>query len=316
MRGQPSVLALLGLLGVLAGASGAVRAAAQPAPLCVPELRESLTGVGLDRAATGTAAAVVLERAVKLVEPALPPLVTVKQVPIGTSSPYYADVRYLAERRLLPGSWKPVTIDATTWQDMLNRFQGWYKLSPSTVSGPNTVADLIRDAGTVLGRVSQAIRPAALLASDPADPNRIAFWAIIWNWTVYPRLIVLHPPTNVTLANGPAAVLPHMSDCAVHITSYVMATAQDAARLFLATNQSHMYVVGSVPAGSRHWPAEVAAGKELDTFTYQAPTVETLDIYAAVFDGPQVGFTKVLGLLPKLQTNMTPWRFLSFMKTP
>ena len=301
------------VLVVLLASSGAA------AQICVSELRGALTDLSTDRPATGIDAALVLERAVKLVEPALPKMVVVHQVPVPKSSLHYDDVLYLAERRLLPASWRPDSIDAKTWQTMLDRFESWYKVAPFTVHDPQRVSDLLLDGATMLDRVSKAIRPAALLASDPNDPNRIAFWAIIWNWTIYPRLIVLHPRNDVTLADGPKAVLSHMGNCAVHITSYVMAPAQDAARLFLATNQSRMYVVGSVPGGpgsGMSWPKEVPTGKEIDTFAFRNPLVEKLDTYAAVFDGPEVGFRTVLGLLPKLRTNMSPTRFLSYMKTP
>ncbi|HKI56854.1 MAG TPA: hypothetical protein VKB31_06835 [Trueperaceae bacterium] len=309
-----SILALAAFVVVSVPAFAA--AATTDLPICQSELRDGLTNLAIHRPGTGIDAALILERAVKLVEPALPPMVKVDKVPVEQNTPFYYDVLYLAERRLLPGSWKPDSIDAKTWQTMLARFESWYKVTPVDVPKPDTVGDLIDGAGVVLDRVSQAIRPAALLASDPNDPNKIAFWAIIWNWTVYPRLIVLHPRSDVNLKDGPDAALQHMGDCAVHITSYVEARAEDASKLFLATNQSRMYVVASVPSRGQHWPAEVAAGKEIDAFGYKAPMVKDLDVYAAVFDGPQVGFTKVLGLLPRLRTNMSPFRFLSYMKTP
>lgn len=290
---------------------------AAAAQICVPELRAALTDLSTDRPATGIDAAVLLQRAVDLVEPALPALVAVHGgLPVPESSPYYGVVRYLAERRLLPASWRPGTIDAATWTKMLDDFQAWYKLKPMPLHDPARVSDLLVDTADVLERVSGAIRPAALLASDPADPNRIAFWAIIWNWTVYPRLIVLHPRDDVTLAGGPQAVLPRMGDCAVHISSYVMAPEKDAAQLFLATNQSRMYVVGSVPDGAEPWPKIVPSGQELATFAFATPMVQDLKGFAAVFDGPDVGFRTVLGLLPKLRTNMSPTRFLAYMKTP
>jgi len=302
-------LALTVLL-VLAAASAAA------APICQPELRDGLTDLSIDRPATGIDAALVLERAVKLVEPALPPLVQVDKLPVAPGTPHADDVRYLAERRLLPGGWTPASIDAKTWNAMLSRFEGWYKVQHQEVAAPKTVGDLIRDAGTALAQVSRAVRPAALLASDPQNPDRIAFWAIIWNWTVYPRLIVLRPRQDVSLANGPRAVLGRMGDCAVRIDSYVMAKAQDAAQLFLATNKSRMYVVSSIPSGGTNWPERVSAGSEIDAFAFRAPLVKGLDVYAAVFDGPKVGFTKVLELLPKLRTDMSPVRFLRYMRTP
>jgi len=304
-----SLLALAAVLVLLTTSSAG-------AQICVTELRASLTDLSTDRAATGIDAALVLERAVELVEPALPKLAVVHDLPIAASSPYADDVRYLAERKLLPASWRPDRIDTATWQSMLDRFQSWYKLGPLKVHDPGRVSGLLVDAADVLERVSKAVRPAALLASDPKDPTRIVFWAIIWNWTVYPRLIVLRPRDDVSLAAGPEAVLPRMGDCAVHISSYVLAPAQDAAQLFLATNKSRMYVVGSVPGGDGSWPVIVPAGKELDTFTFRATMVTDLRRYAAVFNGPDVGLRTVLTVLPKLRTNMSPTRFLAYMKTP
>lgn len=304
---------LLVLLCLLAPVGGAASA-----QICVPELRGALTDLSDARAASGVDAALLLRRAVDLVEPGLPPLrrLSDARLPVPADAPYADTVRYLAERKLLPDGWDPGAIDATTWAAMLNGFRAWYRLDPVAVRSPDDLGHLLLDTATTLDDVSRAIRPAALLASDPSDGRRLAFWAIIWNWTVYPRLLVLRPRTDVTLADGPRAVLEHMGNCAVHVRSYVMAPEDTAKRLFLTTNQSRMYVVGSVPYRPDAWPQAIPEGGELSAFDFGAPVVRGLSLYAAVFDGPSVGVGTLFGLFTQLRTNVSPTRFLSFLQTP
>ncbi len=307
MRRLPFLLCCLLFLGGTASAQ-----------ICVSELRAALTDLSDVRPATGVDAALLLRRAVELVEPGLPPLRKLpdSRLPVAADAPHADTVRYLAERRLLPKGWTPEALDADTWAGMLNAFRAWYKLPAMTVRPPDTLGPLLLDASVALEDVSHAIRPAALLASDPGDRDRLAFWAIIWNWTVYPRLLVLRPRSDVTLAQGPGAVLQHMGNCAVHVRSYVLAPEDTAKRLFLTTNQSRMYVVGSVPDRDGAWPRAVPEGDELAAFDFRAPEVQGLRLYTAVFEGPSVGVGTMFGLLTQLRTNVSPAHFLSFMQMP
>ncbi|MFA5568366.1 MAG: hypothetical protein WC972_06925 [Trueperaceae bacterium] len=299
------------LLALLVLVSGAGAAFAQT---CQAELTAALPEAQLERVPTGLDAAAALRRAVELVEPALPPLQYDKPVPLEANDPQYQTVKYLVERKLLPDSWGPGELDGETWAVMLDRFLRWYKLPPSGVDAPADVADMLADVEDVLGRVSHAIRPAALLATDQHDSSRTSFWAIIWNWTVYPRLLVVRP--DEAAGARPADVLAALSNCAVHITAFISAPEETAKALFLTHNDSRMYVVASQPTKNGFWPYEVAAGEELDAFAFGLPDLSGVRLYAAVFDGPEVGFGTLLSLFWRVRTNVAPTALMGYLATP
>jgi hypothetical protein len=299
----------------LAFALTLVFAGAASAQICVQELRTSLSDLSLERPATGIDAALLLRRAVELVEPALPRLLANPSVALDPGHPDYGAVLYLAERKLLPARWEPGPLDAPTWATMLDRFLGWYRLDASRVDAPVTVADAIDDLATVLERVSRTIRPAALLATDPADRNRLSFWAIIWNWTIYPRLLVIRPNGEMDGAQ-PGDALHAMSNCAVQLRHFVTAPEETAKRLFLTHNTSRMYVVASRPGRDDAWPYQVPEGEELAAFGFETAALQGVQLYAAVFDGPEVGVGTLLGLITRVRTNMSPTTLLGYLRTP
>ncbi|MFO7545069.1 MAG: hypothetical protein R6W77_06200 [Trueperaceae bacterium] len=285
------------------------------AQVCVQELRTSLSDLSLERPATGIDAALLLRRAVELVEPALPRLIANPTVALDPGHPDYGAVLYLAERKLLPARWQPGQLDGATWATMLDRFLTWYRLDASRVEAPATVSDAIDDLAAVLQRVSRTIRPAALLATDPADRNRMSFWAIIWNWTIYPRLLVIRPNGEMEEAQPRDALLA-MSNCAVQLHHYVTAPEETAKRLFLTHNTSRMYVVSSRPGREDAWPFEVPEGEELAAFGFEMTELRGVQLYAAVFDGPEVGVGTLLGLITRVRTNMSPTTLLGYLRTP
>jgi len=286
------------------------------AQVCRSELRSALVNLELARPATGVDAALVLRRAVDLVEPALPALRGGGTVPLAEDHVGYSSVRFLYQRKLLPAGWTEAELSEATWRAMLGAFLDWYGLNGPLPDAPLTAADVVDDMATVLGRVADTIRPAALLASDPADGNRLKFWAIIWNWTVYPRLLVVRPDQGVELGNDPRSVLHNLGNCAVRVTDFVTAPQETAKRMFLTHNDSRMYIVGSLPERSGSWPLEIAAGAELEAFDFSLAELGGVRVYAAVFDGPQVGMGTVLGLMTRVRTNMSPMVFLSHMQSP
>lgn len=284
------------------------------AQMCAAELGMAIEGVAPTDAATGVVAAKLLKQAVELVEPALPPLRYDAVVPVDMSHPDYQVVKYLAERKLLPKTWQPGEIDAATWAAMLDSFLSWYKLPKSGVSSIATVGEMLTDVSTVLSAVSRAIRPAALLATDPADSSRNVFWAVIWNWTIYPRLLVVRPEGDAHAR--PAEVLERLSNCVRHVTAYISAPEETAKSLFLSHNTSRMFVVASAPAKNGFWPFEVPSGEELDAFAFGLDDLSGLKLYAAVFDGPEVGFGTILGFFWRVRTNVAPTAIMGYLSTP
>lgn len=304
---RPIVRALLALLA-LAGAS------LSWAQVCQEELVSSVEGGQLDRPATGLDAALLMHAAVSLVEPALPAMM-VPNVSLPEDHPDRAVVRQVAGWGLLPNTWAADGLDAQTWQQMNRRFLRWYKQDGPLPSDVGTVGDLVEDLAVTLAKVSEVVRPAALLAEDQDGGGELSFMAIIWNWTVYPRLLVFRPQRGVDLHGAPRDVLPHLSNCAVHVSAYLTAPEETARDLFLAHNDSRMYVVATEPQVDG-LPLEVPAGDELEAFAFTLQGLGRADVYAAVFDGPEVGFATLIGLLSRVKTNVSPVSIMSYLQTP
>lgn len=284
------------------------------AQTCQAELTAAFPAGELGLAPTGRDAATALRRAVELVEPALPALQLDKTVPLEVTDPAYQDVKYLLERKLLPASWKPDELDGRTWASMLDAFAKWYRLPGTGVDAPADRTELIADLSRTLLAVSHAIRPAALLATAQDDPSRMSFWAVIWNWTIYPRLLVVRPDDEV--GGQPADVLAALSNCVRKITAYIAAPEETAKSLFLAHNDSRMFVVSSQPSKNGFWPYEVPAGQELAAFGFELPDLNSVRLYAAVFDGPEVGVGTLLTLFWRVRTNVAPTALLGYLSTP
>lgn len=301
------VAAVLALLSLTSLAS---------AQICQSELWASLSSDARARPPTSIDAARLVKRAVDIVEPALPPLRGVTELPLPVGHPDYQVVRFVAERKLLPEGWQAGDLDPGTWREMLDRFGAWYEL-PKAVSAepPTTTTDLVVQLSALLNEVSRTIRPAALLATDPNDRNRTTFWAIIWNWTVYPRLLVVKPDAGME-RSAPRDVMPRLSNCAVTVSAYISAPEGTAKSLFLTHNDSRMYVVASEPQGMNSWPYEVPSGEELGAFVYRLSNLDGVSVYAAVFDGPEVGIVSLLGMLSRVRTNISPLALSRYLQTP
>jgi hypothetical protein len=299
----------LALLLLFACLSGAV------AQRCQQELQRGFTSAQLAQPATGRDAALLLSRAVELVEPVLPPLAQTSALPLPPSDPAYGAVKFLARRRLLPDSWQADELTPATWAEMLGRVAAWYKLEPPQMSG-DTVGALVSSLEDLLEHIGANLRPVALVATDNQNPDKIVFWAIIRNDTVYPRLIVVHPPADHLIGNGGfKGVLAQLSNCALVLTHYVTTSADNALSLYLANNKSRMVIVRADPPAAQELQ-KVPAGQEPAYFTFQAPAVSADARYAAVFVGPSTGLLTILRLIPHLRTNMSPRQILEAMRTP
>lgn len=285
------------------------------AQACIAELRADEGGTELQMLASGRDAVRYMARAVHLLEPVLPRFDVTDDLPVTAGDPAYEDARYLLERRLLPPSWQPDNIDATTWQTMLTRLGRWYDLNP--VATTNDVGELtkrviILTLADFISRAQQQITPVALIASSETNPNQIDFWAIIRNDGVYPRMIVVRPPiSNINLQNGAAGVLPALSSCAAPINNFIFAPANVAQQLFLSTNQSRMIVASATP---NNLQMDVPSGKEIDFLVFNAPELDDTDSYAALFPGPTLGVGAILGLIPRVRTNMSPGEIIAFLQ--
>jgi hypothetical protein len=285
---------------------------------CLAELQGEWTAEELSAVASARDAARLVERAVHLLEPALPSLARAGEVPLAAGDPDADTLRFLSERRLLPPGWTDAPLTLELWREMLGRLADWYQ-QPHSASASDllTRADVLGDLSHLIERVAPTLRPVALVASDPADRNRVAFWATVRNDTVYPRMIVSRPPDagEVTLRRGVEPILGDLSTCAMPVGKFVFAPADTALQLFLAHSEARMAVVqadGPDFVGVYYVPQ----GEERDHFAFLAPALEGVERYAVVFVGPSVGVTTVLRIIPQLRTNMGPREIIEFVTAP
>jgi hypothetical protein len=284
---------------------------------CMLELHDGLDTDTLTEPITGRDAAVYLKRAVDLLEPVLPQLVYAGlNLPVAQDDPEYQTVRYLAERGLLSPDWHAGEIDAETWRDMLGRLASWYDVTPETrVLEPLSKAEVILSLSELIDKVALDLKPVALVASDPVDRNRVAFWAVLRNEGIYPRLIVIRPPegTEVTLREGVQPVLPALGNCALTVNKFIFAPADTAQRLFLANNAARM-VVAQTDEPDFTGLLWVPVGEEMQFFSFNTAMLQDAQQYAALFEGPTVGVMTLMTIIPQLRTNMNPREIIDFVR--
>ena len=296
VRSSPWWRALL--LGLLCVALGAANAAE---PVCQVELRAALPRLGVP---DGVVAVELMAAAVRRAEPALSPWRD-RAGPIPAGEPGAAAARFLDGVGLLPRGWTPENHDVAAWQTMHDRFAGWYRATPASVTGGDR-SQMVNEAAATLGAVSQALRPLSVFATGPDD--EITFFAVVWNWSPVPRLLLFAPPAGLALTDGrgdarPAQVLASMSSCALRFQHYVYAREDLAIQMFGQQGESVFRVLGSEPTDAV-LPAFFEAERVLDVFRFRDPRLAGVRVLAGGVEGPSVGVGTVLRLLANLRSNM------------
>lgn len=274
------------------------------AQVCVDELGRALPGAD---ATAGQVAASLLARAVQLVEPALPPSRD-GSGPVEGAGAAAEAVTYLHQRRLLPSGWTPEGHTPEGWAAMLARFAGGYRVDAPVASGADRAA-MVDEAARALEAVADAVRPLPVFAVDAQ--RRVTFFAVIWNWTPFPRLLLFRPPADLALAGdarapseeAAAPVLEALSGCALRFDRFVYADEPAALRLFVAQGASTLRVLGSEPA-SAGVPDEFGAEDVVAALTFQAPELDGVRVLSASIEGPSPGFGAVFGVLLQVRTNV------------
>ena len=286
------------MLALLLAALGAGSAAE---PVCQPALRAALPRLGVP---DGVVAVELMAAAVRQAEPALRPWRD-RAGPIPDGEPGAAAARFLDGVGLLPRGWTPETHDVAAWQEMHDRFAGWYRATPATVGGGDR-SQLVNEMALTLGAVSQALRPLAVFATGSDD--EVTFFAVVWNWTPVPRLLLFAPPAGLALAEGRGdgrveQVLASMSSCALRFQHYVYAREDLAIQMFGQQGESVFRVLGSEPADAA-LPEVFDAERVLDVFRFCDPSLDGVYVLAGGVEGPSVGAGTTLRLLANLRTNM------------
>jgi hypothetical protein len=276
---------------------------------CMADLRGDLTDEALSEPATGADAALFMERAMKLLEPALPKL---SYLPSDFAYLDNEAAVYVGTRALLPAVWEPDSLTPEVWQELAQGLANWYDLEPIPTADL-TKGSLVATLDDLITRASATLRPVALVASAQEDKNKVAFWAIIRNDSIYPRIIVYRPSgENVGLADGIANALPLLGNCAMSLKNYIYAPEDTARDLFLSNNTAKMYLAATQPETSND-PELIPAGEETEYLTFKAVALDGFSAFAALFEGSNVGPMTVMRLLPQVRTNMNPAQVVKFV---
>lgn len=275
--------------------------ASAAAPVCEAELRRALPPVGVP---DGVIAVELLAQAVQQAEPALRLWRRAPQpIPAGERGAEAA--RFVAGLGLLPEGWSLETHDLDAWAEMLARFAQLYRATPVVPTGGGREA-MLADASQTLGSVSAALRPLAVFSVDRSDA--VTFFAVIWNWTPRPRLLLLRPPPDLRLGDGRGdqrvvGVLERMSTCAVRLRNYAYAREDLAIRLFGQQGTAIVRVLGSEPADA-DLPTVFDSERVLDVFRFHDPALDGVRVLAVAVEGPSVGALAILQVIAALRTNI------------
>jgi hypothetical protein len=246
----------------------------------------------------------LLADAIRLVEPSLPVLLNPSRLALPPEHPAYHDLRYLRQRRVIPADAVVDPLTPEVWGAALSVVSGWYRIPPVASGDPNLPGVAVRDVQGLIGSVANAVRPLALIAWEPGRDSQLAFLGLVWNWSVYPRLIVFRE--NQGMVRNLGVTARTLSNCAYPVNDYVAASAPVARDLFLAQDVATMYIVGSEPDPGGRWPEEVPAGEELAVFAFEHPLVADVRQFSAVFIGDPAPVLTFVRLLPQLRTNLSP----------
>ena len=300
-RHRPFVVLMVVLASLIGSAHGQSPADdAQRA--CLTQLRRSLPTHDVSDAVM---AVELLTQLVRITEPAFPAL-RGGAGPIAAGESGAEAARFLHRRYLLPDGWTPETHDDDAWREMLRSFAARYGTQAPAIVGTNRTG-MIGDVSRTMAVISEALRPLAVFATGPGD--RITFFAVLWNWTPAPRLIIMRPPEGLALGPGgtsgerAAPVLEAMSTCALRFESFVFAREDIALRMFVQQGESIMRVLESEPPRP-DWPLVITADRVVDAFRFADPAQEGLNAMSVAVEGPSIGVGTALAVLAAVRTNL------------
>ncbi len=278
---------------------------------CFSELSQNWTEEELSEQITNIEAGFLVRVAVDLLEPNLPQITSIPfDFDLRLDDENYQLIRFLIERGLMDYQ-NDLELENIK-QSLINRLRAWYSLPAIEIGDNLTRLELVSTLSTTISSVTLA--PVALVASAD-NKDEIAFWSIIRNDSIYPRMIVFKPPNKeeLSLNNGLKELISHLDNCAYKVEKYIFSSAETAKQLFLTNFDSRMIIVDSSPDILDGY-LKVEQGQEADYFSFLAEDLRTVDSYAAVFTEQEIKPFKIMRLLPKVRTNMNPKQILDFLK--
>lgn len=281
---------------------------------CFEELRAGSSQESLAADATLEDALVLFERVVRLVEPALPPLVYNPDMSLldglEPTSAAYASAEYLLQRGLLPSDFSSSNFSAETWRDMKNNLRAWYDLPALGLTAIGSVEQLVQELSSLSQQISAKVEPVLIVASENRRADTLSFLSLMHLQSPYPRLIILRPLENIDISRRIQNLFPLVSTCVFQVENYVYAPQSTATRLFFSNTDAESYIVSSEPHNVA--PLAIPIGQEVNYFQFNPSELEGIERFSVVFAGSNVGAMTVVRMLPQLRTNLGPRDIMGF----
>ena len=279
-------------------------AQAQAQEVCAQELRAAIPeGAPPVRVATA-----LVRTALAAIEPALP-------TDRGTSQEWAdPNAAWLQRRGFLPNDWdEDAELTPDAWAGLLANLQTPYGVEPREVSGETDPDALLNDVARVLEAVASAVRPLALVATEPGNRQALVFAGVIWNWTPYPRLLVFDPAELSFGEDGSLEpLLAELGTCAWSPTAYMATNADAAAEFYLGNSEATVRILATDegPVGEA-----VERDAQRDLLAFRHPALEGAQVASIGFEGAGPSVAQVTGLLASVRTNLGAFdigRYLAF----
>ena len=289
--------------------------------VCYDELTQDLDPNTLTERATGHDVALIMKRALEIIEPAMPPFQAgiddnqaLSAIPLDHQD--YELYEYVSQRFLLPNTWNPDEIVRDPVHRMFKRMHGWYKLpEPREPSKWYSKEEIIADLMTTfeLMRTAGKNEGVAVVAAKDRSANELSFLALVRLAGPYPRMLVYNPPVDeiIDINSSLTNVFPYLENCLYELDDYIYANASTAQRLFISNNESKMYILNTEPKVLDGYYL-VPQGEEINYFEYTADVLQGSERYVALFDGPTPNPFTIARLMSSVRTNMTPNEAINF----
>lgn len=289
---------------ILVGLAALSLGSSQAQEICADHLRAAFA----EDAAPARVATALARAALTAIEPALPEDRRVSQ---EWDDP---DAAWLQRRGFLPNGWNEEELDLALWASLLANLQVPYHVEPREVSGSADPSALFDDVARALTATAAALRPLALVATEPGDEQAVAFAGVIWNWTPYPRLLVFEPSELVFAADGSIdPVLASLGTCAWQPDAYLTTNADNAANYYLGNTEATMRLLAT---DQGHVGETIPEDQERDVLAFRHEALDGARIASVGFEGPGPSVGQVAGLISRVRTNLGVFDMGHFLAFP
>ena len=226
-----------------------------------------------------------------------------------------ANATWLDRRRLLPSGWNESELDPGAWAALLAALQRPYGVEPRGTSGATDVDTLTQEAAAALQASAEAVRPLALIGTKPNDRDEVAFTAVLWNWTPFPRLLLFPPgdaPATISEDGRPSDALALLGTCAWRPRAWMIASEDAVADYYFGNVDAGIRIVATDRSVQRR---DVPRGDERSVLRFDWDDLGGAEVAAVEFTGPGPGVSEIVSLLTQVRTNLGLFdvqRYLAF----